>query len=88
MVRPLKPEASLSGSEALRYLHSPPSTMIRLVWQFHPGTNVGMGKDHTLFAKAEGEVKFSVRGKLSRKKPRRYVEVVATAPQDHTAVHI
>ena len=27
--------------------------------QFHPGENVGMGKDHTLFAKCDGTVKFS-----------------------------
>lgn len=26
--------------------------------KFHPGQNVGMGKDHTLFALEEGEVKF------------------------------
>ncbi len=26
--------------------------------KFHPGINVGMGKDHTLFAKAEGKVAF------------------------------
>ncbi|MBX3120316.1 MAG: 50S ribosomal protein L27 [Fimbriimonadaceae bacterium] len=26
--------------------------------QFHPGTNVGMGKDHTLFATIAGQVKF------------------------------
>jgi len=26
--------------------------------KFHPGFNVGMGKDHTLFAKSEGIVKF------------------------------
>lgn len=26
--------------------------------KFHPGVNVGMGKDHTLFAKAEGHVRF------------------------------
>ncbi|WGS66063.1 50S ribosomal protein L27 [Marinitoga aeolica] len=25
---------------------------------FHPGNNVGMGKDHTIFAKIEGYVKF------------------------------
>ena len=25
----------------------------------HPGNNVGMGKDHTLFAKTDGKVKFS-----------------------------
>jgi large subunit ribosomal protein L27 len=27
--------------------------------QFHPGLNVGIGKDHTLFALVDGEVKFS-----------------------------
>ena len=26
--------------------------------KYHPGENVGMGRDHTLFAKAEGRVKF------------------------------
>ena len=26
--------------------------------KFHPGTNVGIGKDHTLFAKATGTVSF------------------------------
>ena len=26
--------------------------------QFHPGDNVGMGKDHTLFATADGQVAF------------------------------
>ena len=26
--------------------------------KFHPGVNVGMGKDHTLYAKAAGEVAF------------------------------
>ena len=26
--------------------------------KFHPGTNVGIGKDHTLFATAEGKVTF------------------------------
>ena len=28
----------------------------------HAGDNVGMGRDHTLFAKIEGQVKFGVRG--------------------------
>ncbi len=41
--------------------------------QFHPGTNVGIGRDHTLFAKAEGKVEFSVKGP----KNRRTVSVVA-----------
>jgi len=35
--------------------------------RFHPGSNVGMGKDHTLFAKAEGLVKFEVKGPRNRK---------------------
>ena len=26
--------------------------------KFHPGKNVGIGKDHTLFAKIDGELKF------------------------------
>ena len=30
--------------------------------KYHPGTNVGMGKDHTLFALADGKVAFSVKG--------------------------
>ncbi len=34
--------------------------------QFHPGTNVGMGRDHTLFATAEGVVEFKVHGRLNR----------------------
>ncbi len=32
----------------------------------HPGTNVGIGKDHTLFALVDGHVKFSVKGALNR----------------------
>ena len=34
--------------------------------RFHPGTNVGLGKDHTLFAKADGKVEFVSRGRKSR----------------------
>jgi large subunit ribosomal protein L27 len=47
--------------------------------QFHPGTNVGMGKDHTLFATTDGEVSF--RKGLKR---RTYISVLpcaATAPK-------
>ena len=33
---------------------------------FHPGTNVGLGRDHTLYAKAEGRVQFEKRGPKSR----------------------
>ncbi len=43
--------------------------------RFHPGTNVGCGKDHTLFAKADGVVEFKVKGPNKRK----YVNVVAVA---------
>lgn len=35
--------------------------------QVHPGENVGMGKDHTLFAKVTGIVSFSIKGALKRK---------------------
>lgn len=34
--------------------------------KFHAGTNVGMGKDHTLFALIDGEVSFTVKGENSR----------------------
>ncbi len=35
--------------------------------KFHPGDNVGCGKDHTLFAMAEGKVLFSTKGPKNRK---------------------
>ena len=35
--------------------------------EFHAGDNVGMGKDHTLFAKSEGRVQFAVKGALQRR---------------------
>ena len=35
--------------------------------QFHPGENVGVGKDHTLFALVDGHVSFGVKGALSKK---------------------
>lgn len=35
--------------------------------RFHPGPNVGCGKDHTLFAKADGKVVFEQKGALKRK---------------------
>jgi large subunit ribosomal protein L27 len=34
--------------------------------KFHPGTNVGLGKDHTLFAVADGHVSFGIKGALNR----------------------
>ena len=41
--------------------------------RFHAGVNVGIGKDHTLFATADGNVQFVVKGPKSRK----YVQVVS-----------
>ena len=34
---------------------------------FHPGTNVGIGKDHTLFAKITGTVNFATKGPFKKK---------------------
>lgn len=34
--------------------------------RIHPGDNVGMGKDHTLFAKVAGKVAFGVKGPAGR----------------------
>ena len=41
--------------------------------RFHAGENVGIGKDHTLFAKADGKVEFVTRGPNNRK----FVQVVS-----------
>jgi large subunit ribosomal protein L27 len=35
--------------------------------RFHAGTNVGIGRDHTLFAKADGRVAFETKGPKNRK---------------------
>lgn len=40
--------------------------------RFHAGDNVGVGRDHTLFATADGRVEFAVRGPKNRK----YVDIV------------
>jgi large subunit ribosomal protein L27 len=42
--------------------------------EYRAGHNVGMGRDHTLFAKADGHIKFEAKGKPVR----RYVNVIAT----------
>jgi large subunit ribosomal protein L27 len=34
--------------------------------KWHPGQNVGLGKDHTLFALVDGQVSYAVRGPRSR----------------------
>ena len=41
--------------------------------KFHAGANVGIGKDHTLFAKADGKVQFEVKGPKNRK----YINIVS-----------
>ena len=41
--------------------------------RFHAGTNVGVGKDHTLFATADGKVEFVTKGPNSRK----FVQIVS-----------
>ena len=43
--------------------------------EFHPGVNVGLGKDHTLFALVEGHVQFAIKGE----KKRRTVSIVPVA---------
>ncbi|HEX5801908.1 MAG TPA: 50S ribosomal protein L27 [Azospira sp.] len=35
--------------------------------EFHPGDNVGIGKDHTLFALVEGRVLFAIKGAARRR---------------------
>ncbi|MDH5516227.1 MAG: 50S ribosomal protein L27 [Gammaproteobacteria bacterium] len=41
--------------------------------KFHAGDNVGLGRDHTLFAKTDGKILFEVKGPKNRK----FVSVVA-----------
>ena len=41
--------------------------------KFHPGDNMGIGRDHTLFALSDGKVQFEVRGPKNRK----FVSIVA-----------
>ncbi|HEY4714529.1 MAG TPA: 50S ribosomal protein L27 [Aquirhabdus sp.] len=45
--------------------------------EFHAGANVGMGRDHTLFATADGILRFAVKGAFNR----RYVIVDPVAVQ-------
>jgi large subunit ribosomal protein L27 len=41
--------------------------------RFHAGDNVGIGKDHTLFALSDGKVQFEVKGPKNRK----FISIVA-----------
>jgi large subunit ribosomal protein L27 len=47
----------------------------------HPGVNVGLGKDHTLYALVDGHVKFATRGALKRA----IVDVVALPAEAQAA---
>ena len=48
--------------------------IVRQRWtKFHAGDNVGCGKDHTLFATADGRVTFQVKGPKSRK----FISIIA-----------
>ena len=49
-------QSALSGNTILRQRGT----------KFHAGTNVGVGRDHTLFALVDGEVSFAVKGPRSR----------------------
>lgn len=42
--------------------------------QYHPGLNVGLGKDHTLFALIDGHVSFKIRGKANKQ----FVDIIST----------
>lgn len=45
--------------------------------RFHAGVNAGVGKDHTIFAKADGVVTFNVRGADNRK----FVDVIPASAE-------
>jgi len=45
--------------------------------KLHPGTNVGIGKDHTLYALIDGKVSFSVKGERQHK----YANVTPATPE-------
>ncbi len=50
--------------------------------KFHPGENVGLGKDYTIFSKIEGYVVFE---KLRGKPGRKQISVYAELPTQETA---
>jgi large subunit ribosomal protein L27 len=51
------------GSEAI---HAGSIIVRQRGTRFHAGANVGMGKDHTLYALVDGTVSFAVKGPLRR----------------------
>ncbi|CAL4323559.1 50S ribosomal protein L27 [Buchnera aphidicola (Eriosoma lanigerum)] len=40
--------------------------------KFHPGNNIGCGKDYTLFAKIDGYVQFVTKGQIQKK----YINII------------
>lgn len=49
--------------------------------KFHPGINVGLGRDHTLYALVDGIVRFVRRGRIKRQ----YVDVIPAQDQETEA---
>ncbi len=45
--------------------------------RFHAGVNTGIGKDHTIFAKTDGVVSFSIRGANNRK----FIDIVPASTE-------
>jgi large subunit ribosomal protein L27 len=45
--------------------------------RMHPGNNVGLGKDHTLYALADGHVQFTIKGAAKK----HFVNVVPVAAE-------
>lgn len=48
--------------------------------KFHPGRNVGMGKDHTLYSLIKGHIKFD---KQTEPKPRHYIHVLPSENEEN-----
>jgi large subunit ribosomal protein L27 len=53
--------------------------------KFHPGRNVGLGRDHTLFALVDGEVSFAVKGPNNRRTVSVSSAAVAEGPAETVA---
>lgn len=49
--------------------------------KFHPGEGIGIGRDHTLYARVHGAVKFVIRGANNRK----YVTIIPLVTNDEAA---
>jgi len=61
-------QAKRLGVKAYGDQHIPAGSIIvrQRGTRFHPGVNVGMGKDHTLYALTDGKVQFGYKGRLNK----------------------